>query len=291
MLDIYVNDPRFYDILDVKQNMKVVAQALTFTEGPIWNKEKNYLTFSDIPESRIYRWSEKDGLSVLCENTNLGNGSTYTADGRILNCQHAKSRVAIFSDEGEELGVLATHYNGKELNSPNDIIVSSKGVIYFSDPNFGRANSPVGIPRELEQDIQAVYFMKEGDSEPTRASNDFTCPNGLCFSPDEKKMYVAETTNLKISVFDVEEDGTLSNYRNFADTQDFGVGRPDGIKIDKNGYILCAAQGGIHYFTEDGTFLGVVKVKGHPTNFCFGDEDGLGVYITSKGTVYKYRIK
>ena len=187
--------------------------------------------------------------------------------------------------------MLASHYEGRELNAPNDVVVKSDGTIWFSDPWFGRKPTWIGVGRPLELDFQGVFRLDPKTGELTLASREFTSPNGLCFSPDERRMYVADTPEHCIYSFDVTADGRLANRRLLADTSYEGVGGPDGLKIDSLGNLYCAAQGGLHVYAPDGVRLGVVRMPGQTANFCFGGPDLKTVFLTAVSDVYTLRLK
>ena len=188
-------DARFAAIVDADAEVQTLSDAFGFTEGPVWHPGEQHVTFSDIPASRLYRWSEASGVSVYREPTNMSNGNTYDASGRIISCEHASSFVTREAIGGQQ--VLASHYEGKELNSPNDVVVRSDGMIFFTDPTYGRRGQH-GVEREVELGFQGVYQLHPDSLELTLLSKDFETPNGLCFSLDETRMYVADTQRREI---------------------------------------------------------------------------------------------
>ena len=183
---------------------------------------------------------------------------------------------------------IAAHYHGKELNSPNDIVVKSDGAIYFTDPPFGR-ESKVGIPRRRELDFCGVFRFDPRDESLRLLTRELDRPNGLCFSLDERLLYVNDSPNYKIWVFDVADDGGISNRRLFAETRGDGPGVPDGLKIDSEGNLYCCAQGGLHVFTAEGDMLGRLLTPMQVTNFTWGDADLKSVYLTGITTLYRAR--
>ena len=182
--------------------------------------------------------------------------------------------------------MLASHYDGKELNSPNDVVVKSDGAIYFSDPTYGRKEH-FGVPREPQLPFRGVYRLAPGSLAPgakktlTLLADDFAQPNGLCFSLDEKTLFVNDTDKQHIRAFDVKPDGTVANSRVWAKTVGEGPGAPDGMKIDSAGNLFCCGPGGIHVFAPDATCLGVIKVPEYTANFCWGDDDFKSLFITA----------
>ncbi len=278
-----VLDPRFLDIIDENQARETISDEFGFTEGPIWNPHEQHVTFSDIPESRMYRWSEAAGLSVYREPTNMANGNTYDGAGRILSCEHASSRVT--REEDGELVVLASHFEGKELNSPNDIIVGEDGAIFFTDPTYGRQGMH-GVQREPELDFQGVYRINPDSLELTVMGKDFLTPNGLCFGLDQSILFVADTQRQQIRRFRINGD-SLEGGEVFAASP-----APDGLKIDSLGHLYAGGPGGVHvYHRDDGTPLGVIQAPAFCANFTWGGDDMLTMFMTSSTGFYRTRVK
>lgn len=268
-----------------------MSEQFLFTEGPIWDAAAQSLTFSDIADSKMWRWTEKEGFSVLREHTNKANGNAYDHEGRIVTCEHATSRIVRTGSDGSGYEILASHYLGKELNAPNDVVVRSDGAIYFSDPYFGRKPTWIGVGRPLQLDFQGVFQLDPQTGELRPASKEFVSPNGLCFSADEKLMYVADTPVHKIFCFDVDARGNLINKRIFADTTYQGEGGADGLKLGPGGTVFCAAQGGLHIYAGDGTRLGVIRTPKTTANFCFGGPDRKSIFLTAQSSVYRMRLR
>ena len=194
-------DERFFDVVDVKQDLVTVCSGFTFIEGPIWNDVTGCLTFNDIPESRTYRLEQGKTVRLLREDTHKANGNAYDMDDNIIVCEHVRSCISRTNDQGENLEVLVSHYGDKELNSPNDVVVRSDGVIFFTDPRFGRNPSRVGLERPQELDFQGVFSFDPGTGELKLLADDFENPNGLCFSPDEAFLYVNDSPKKRIRRF------------------------------------------------------------------------------------------
>lgn len=284
-----IRDSRFTQIIAPDAQLEQVVSGFEFTEGPIWHPYEKHVTFSDIAGNTIYRWSAGDGLSVFREPSNMANGNTYDRDGGMLTCEHATSRVTQLEDNGD-LVVLTSHYEGQELNSPNDIVVKRDGSIYFTDPTSGR--SPYyGIPREQELPFQGVYRFDPQDGSLTLLVDDFSKPNGLCFSLDEKLLFVNDTDRQHVRVFDVLEDGTVSNGRVWAETVAPWPGVPDGMKVDQDGHLFTTGPGGIHIFDEHANCLGVILMPEKTANFAWGDDDLCSLYITASTTLYRLRVQ
>lgn len=288
-IELDVHDQRLYDIFDAAAELETISSGHRFLEGPAWHPFDKHLRFSDIPGNATLQWSESAGLSIYRANSHMANGNTYDRQGRFLSCHHASSRVTRM-DGDQAMTVLASHYQGKELNSPNDIVVKSDGAIYFTDPPYGR-EAKVGIPRERQLEFNGVYRLDPADSTLTLLSKDFNRPNGLCFSADETLLYINDTPENHIRVFDVESDGALANGRLFAETGGDGPGAPDGMKIDSEGNLYCCAAGGLHVFSADGKFLGRLLAPMQIPNFTFGDDDLRGIYLTGATTLYRLRTR
>ena len=210
---------RLHELVDEEVEVEQLGTGFTFTEGPIWNPKGRFLLFSDMPGDTRRRWDEQRVVREVAKPSNKGNGMTLDTQGRLIVCEHVTSSVVRMDPDGTGGGrqVLASHYRGKELNSPNDIVVHSSGAIYFTDPTYGRWPG-FGIEREQDLDFQGVYRLEADGGEPQLLVDDFVQPNGLCFSPDESLLYVNDTDRAHIRVFDVAEDGTIRNGRVLADS-------------------------------------------------------------------------
>lgn len=285
---IEVHDERLNAIVSIDESIESVATGFRFLEGPIWHSRDHHLIFSDIMGNALYKWNEVDGVALLRENSYMANGNTYDGEGRILTCEHATSRVTRTELNGEVV-VLASHYQGKELNSPNDIVVKSDGAVYFTDPNPGRGPR-VGVPREQELSFQGVYRYTESDGL-TLLVDDFSKPNGLCFSLDERYLFINDTDRQHIRRFEVKADGTLVNGCLWADMVGKEPGVADGMKVDQEGHLYCSGPGGIQIFAEDGTILGRILTPEIAANFTWGDKDYQRIYMAATTTLYRIKVK
>ncbi len=288
-MPVEIRDPRFRAVVGDDAELERLATGFAFTEGPVWHPSKSYLTFSDIPNARMHRWHPSGKVEVYRDPSNKGNGSTLDRQGRLVTCEHATSRVVREELDGK-ITVLATHYQGKQLNSPNDIVVRSDGAIFFTDPSFGRMEY-YGVPREQELPHRGVYRIDPGKAEPTLLVSDFDQPNGLIFSLDEHRLFVNDTMRGHIRVFDVNAGGALSNSTVWGETKGEGDGSPDGMKIDGAGNLYCTGPGGIHVFDPKGQALGIIKTPENCANFCFGGEGYRDLYITASSSLYRTRVK
>jgi len=286
-MSVEIRDPAFRDVVGQSVEFERIASGCLFTEGPLWHAREGYLLFSDMPGDHLRKWRPNEGVTTFRKPCNQSNGLAWDRAGRLLVCEHATSRLTRTEHDGS-ITVLASHYQGKELNSQNDLVVRSDGSIYFSDPTYGRAEY-YGRPREPELAFRGVYRVEPDSRRITLLADDFGQPNGLCFSADERRLFVNDTERQHIRVFDVAADGTLSNSRVWAETVGEGAGAPDGMKIDSAGNLYCCGPGGIHVFDPAGKCLGVIKVPEYTANFCWGDADFRSLYITASTSVYRIR--
>jgi len=285
-----VRDERLLAIIAPDGEVERIATGFLFLEGPIWQPVQRTLIFSDIPGDTMYRWNAAGGLEIYRRPSNNANGNTCDRQGRILTCEHATSRVIRQEVDGS-LTVLASHYDGLGLNSPNDIVVHSDGSIYFSDPNFGRrATRFNNVPRQQQLPFQAVFRLDLGTSELTPVADDFDQPNGLCFSLDERRLFVNDSARGHIRVFDAQVDGAWHGGQVWAEVRGEGPGVPDGMKFDAAGHLYCCGPGGIHVFDRDGACLGKVCMPEQTANFCWGDDDLRSLYICATTSLYRLRL-
>lgn len=284
-----IHDSSLLEILDANAEIETVGEGFKFLEGPAWHPLERHLRFSDILGNSILQWSEAAGISLYERNSHLANGNTYDRQGNLLSCHHGSSRVTRRGADGG-VEVIASHYQGKELNSPNDIVVKSDGSVYFTDPPFGR-EPKVGIPRQCQLDFNGVYRWDPADARLTLLTSALNRPNGLCFSADERLLFVNDSPEYRIYVFDVGEDGAIHNQRLFAEAQGDGPGVPDGMKIDSLGNLYCCAQGGLHVLRADGVMLGRLLMPMQVTNFTWGGADLRSIFLTGITTLYRVRTR
>ncbi len=271
---------------------RVVGSGFEFIEGPVWHPKDRFLLFSDIPANTRYRFDGK-AAHVQANPSRKGNGMTYDADLNLLVCEHATSSVARFAGGANGAReVLASHFEGKELNSPNDIVVGKDGSIYFTDPTYGRM--PVyGVERPVQLGFQGVYRVTaDRKLELMVEKSMFAQPNGLCFSPDESRLYVNDTEQANIRVFDVRNGG-LTNMRIFASgiSDPNLAGVPDGMKCDAHGNIWVTAPGGLWIYAPDGALIGKVAVPEAVANLHWGGRDWRTLFITASTSLYAMDVK
>lgn len=286
-MSVEVRDRRFREVVGGEVALERLATGFDFTEGPIWHPYERHLTFSDMAGNHMRRWTAAGGVVTFRKPSNMANGNTYDRQGRMLTCEHETSRVTRTEADGA-ITVLATHYQGKQLNSPNDIVVKSDGRIYFTDPTYGRMPY-YGVAREPELDFRGLYRVEEDGSGLTLLADDFTQPNGLCFSRDEKRLFVNDTDGGHIRAFDVTSGGGVSGGDVWADVVGTGEGAPDGLKVDRDDNLYCCGPGGLHVFGADATSLGVIRVPEVCANFTWGDDDLMSIFFTASSSLYRAR--
>ena len=285
-----VRDARLHDLVDAEAALlQAVSTGHQFTEGPLWDAQRRRLLFTDIPGDRILQWSAGGGTVTWREPSRKANGLAWDRQGRLLACEHASSRLTRTEADGQ-VTVLASHHDGRELNSPNDVVCASDGAIYFTDPSYGRMKY-YGVGREPELGFRGVYRVDPRDGRLALLADDFGQPNGLCFSADGQRLYVNDTERGHIREFALHADGTLQGGRVWAALQGEGAGAPDGMKIDSQGHLYCCGPGGVHVFDAAAACLGVLRVPAVAANFTWGDEDLKSLYITAVDTVWRVRVK
>ena len=273
-----------------------LCSGFVFTEGPIWVADDEALLFSDIPGNRIHRWRPgSDSAEVYREPSGHSNGLTLDAEGRLLACEHSGrrvSRAAYVAREGDGVGSdVAAAFEGKRLNSPNDIVAHSSGRLYFTDPTYGLpqpgARRVLGDPdARKELDFQGVYGV-DPDGTLTLLVDDFTQPNGLAFSPDESVLYVGDSQDRIIRRYEAADDGSLAGGELFADMRgDDRRGAPDGMKVDEGGRLWTTGAGGVWVLAPDGRRLGVFEMEEHAANLAFGGPDLSTLYLAAATSVY-----
>jgi len=267
-----------------------VATGFRWAEGPAYFRAGRYLVFSDIPNNRMIRLLEDDNhVSVFRSPSFNSNGNTVDREGRLVTCEHSGRRVTRTEHDGT-ITVIADSYNGKRLNSPNDVVVKSDGAIYFTDPPYGLAPPYGPSVQEQEQPCNGLYrILPDGVIE--LLIDDFDRPNGLAFSADESLLYVDDSPRRHVRVFDVRPDGRLSNSRVLADMDHPQPGSPDGMKIDAEGHLYVTGATGVWVFEPDGTCLGVIVTPERPANCAWGDADRKSLYITARTSLYRVRVK
>ncbi len=278
--------------LTVQPNQKIIAgdavvekiaTGFQFTEGPVWHPD-GYLLFSDIPANTIYRWQPQQKTQVFRRPSGQANGNTLDRKGRLISAEHGNRRLSRTENDGT-ITTLVNEYQGKRLNSPNDLVVKSDGSIYFTDPPYGVK------PEQEELGFYGVYRLSP-QGTLTLLVDDFIRPNGIALSPDETKLYVNDSEVGHIRVFDLQPDGTLTNEKVFAVLQAANSeGAADGMKVDIEGNVYSTGSGGVWVFSPSGDLLTIIKIPEIPTNLAWGDQDKRTLYVTARTSVYRLRLE
>jgi sugar lactone lactonase YvrE len=271
------------EIIAPNTQVEKVAEGFKFTEGPVWHPD-GFLLFSDIPANTIYKWQPEQKTEIFRQPSGNANGNTLDRSQRLISAEHGNRRVSRTEKDGQ-IVTLASHYQGKRLNSPNDLAIKSDGSIYFTDPPFGIE------PEQEELGFYGVYRLAPNGTL-TLLVDDFVRPNGIAFSPDEKKLYVNDSEKGHIRVFDVNPDGMLANGKVFAKLKPPSEeGAADGMKVDIKGNVYSTGSGGVWIFSPNGDLLGIIKTPEPPANLAWGDSDYQTLYITARHSLYRVRLK
>jgi gluconolactonase len=287
--DYEVLDERFRACFNRISHVEKLWTGARWTEGPVYFPAGRHLLFSDIPNDRMMRYDETDGsVSVFRTPCGYANGHTVDRQGRLVSCEHGGRRVTRTEHDGR-ITVIADSYQGKKLNSPNDVVVKSDGSIWFTDPPFGILSDFEGHKAEPENG-NFVYRVDGHTGDITCVADTFTRPNGLAFGLDEKKLYIVDSAGGRIKgaakniqVFDVADDGTLSNGKEFCDCT---AGRFDGMRFDDAGRLWAATDDGVHCIDKDGTLVGKIKIPEICANVVFGGPKRNYLYICATNSLY-----
>ena len=271
------NEAQFKKMFPADAKVERLATGFQFVEGPTWSPA-GYLVFSDIPANELKKWTP-EGVVTLRSPSGNANGNTIDRQGRLVTAEHA-GRVSRTEKDGMVVTVVDS-FEGKKLNSPNDVVVKSDGTIWFTDPDYGLGG------RTKEQARNNVFRYDEKTKQLSAVVTDFDKPNGLCFGPGEKRLYVADSGKPRhIRVFDVNRDGTLSGGSVFATID---KGGPDGIRCDSQGRVWSSTGDGAQVFGADGQLLGRILVPEAGANLAFGGKDGKTLFITARKSLYAVR--
>jgi gluconolactonase len=284
---IDVQDPQLEELLDPAGELVVLASGLDFTEGPAWREPDGYLVFTDVPMDVIYRWDPTSAVTERRRPSHKSNGLAYDGAGRLLACEHVSSSVSR-TDQNGRVAPLASHWEGRALNSPNDVAAARSGAVYFTDPPDGRSSERWGLLRPREIDFQGVYVTLPGSGETVLLARDFIFPNGICLSPDERTLYVNDTARMQVRAFDVRADATTENERLFIEqpgTGDVWDGAPDGMACDEHGNLWATGPHGIWVVSPQARVLGIVHTPKFASNLCFGGAGWSDVYITMSDSI------
>jgi gluconolactonase len=284
-----IHDEAFRQLIVGSAALEELYSDCRWAEGPVWFADLNCLIWSDIPNQRMMRWAPDGDVSVFRSPSNFVNGNTRDRQGRLVSCEHGGRRVTR-TEIGGSITILADRYQGKRLNSPNDVIVRSDGSVWFTDPTYGIKSDYEGYRAEPEQDTRNVYRLDPVSGDLEAAVTDFGQPNGLAFSPDETKLYVADSASSHdikaprhIRVFDVVDGRRLSNDRIFCSLDN---GLPDGFRVDVKGNVWTSAGDGVHCFSPNGVLLGKILVPQTVANLTFGGPRRNRLFITATKSLY-----
>ncbi|MEM9144884.1 MAG: SMP-30/gluconolactonase/LRE family protein [Pseudomonadota bacterium] len=278
-------EPEFGRFVLGNAPVKQLATGFDWVEGPVWFGDAGCLLFSDIPNNRILRWTPEIGISTYRAPSNFANGHTRDRQGRLVSCEHGTRRVTRTEYDGT-VTVIADRYEGRRLNSPNDVIVASDGAVWFTDPHYGIKTDYEGD--RAEQELPCHVYRVDPDGSIAVVAGDFHCPNGLAFSPDERRLYIADTGRMfgsdptHIRVFDVD-GARLSGGAVF---HAISPGVADGFRCDSEGNLWSSAADGVHCIAPDGRLLGKILVPELVSNVCFGGRHRHRLFITATTSVY-----
>jgi gluconolactonase len=295
-------DPRFDQLIPRGAGLERIAGGFAWVEGPVWDRSRSSLLFSDIPKNSVFEWRPGTGVRLFMTPSGYtgstpfqgrepgSNGLAFDAEGRLVLCEHGDRRIARLEADGRKT-TLADRYEGKRLNSPNDLVFKSNGDLYFTDPPFGLPRTFDDPAKEL--DFSGVYRLTSG-GQLTLLTRDLKAPNGITFGPSENVLYVsdADRRHAVWMAYEVRSDGTLGKGRVFFDATAWTKtrkGAPDGMKVDREGNLFAAGPGGVHVFAPDGTLLGSIELDVPTSNVAWGG-DGSTLYLTADTAVYRISL-
>lgn len=281
--------PGFERIVSREAEVDLIAQMGGFGEGPVWNRRTGEIYWVSIVGNTVWKWKRGVGLEIVMRPSFKANGMTFDREGRLVVAGWSWRRVWRREHDGS-IVTLCSHWDGKKINGPNDIVVKSDGAIYFTDPSGG-----LHLVEMYGEDVQRYLdfhgvFRISPDGKTSLVIEDCVYPNGLAFSPDESLLYVNDTREFLIRVFDVKPDGGVRNGRLFYRAVGTESGMPDGMKCDVEGNVYCTGPGGVHVISPAGKLLGRIRIPGHVTNFAFGDDDWKGLYMTTYTQLLHTRV-
>ena len=287
--DYVIIDPAFRDLILPNAWVEKLYTGCLWAEGPVYFRDGDFLVWSDIPNNRMMRWVPGLGVAVFRADANYSNGNTRDGEGRLITCEHGGRRVTRTEPDGR-ITVIADRYQGKRLNSPNDVVVASDGGVWFTDPTYGIHSNYEGHRGESEIGACHVYRWDPRSHEVAVVADDFLKPNGIAFSPDESLLYVADTGATHhadgphhIRVFDVVDGRSLVNGRLFAE---INPGLADGFRLDEFGNIWTSAGDGVHCYSPQGHLLGKILIPEVVANLCFGGPKKNRLFITATTSLY-----
>ena len=277
------------ELIDPAVQLERVASGFSWAEGPVWNFEAGYLTFSDVIANTMYRYDGAGDLQTYRSPSNHANGQTRDVTGTLIACEHQTRRVTRETADGTQ--TLVDSYHGRMLNSPNDVVAARDGSLIFTDPAFGLDKVEEGGGGERALPFQGVYRIAPGSDEAELLVEDCVGPNGLALSPDEEVLYVADTERSHIRSFRIGAGWDLSTDAVLTQVPSEGDEVPDGMKVDVQGNIYCTGKGGVWIFSPEGVVLAHILVPETTANLAWGDEDARTLYITATTSLYRLRCR
>ena len=291
--NIEILDPKMEDLLLPDSRLERHCTGAIWSEGPVYFAEGDYVLWSDIPNNRMLKWSAAEGMTVFRAPSNFTNGHTRDREGRLVSCEHGGRRISRTEADGTVVCVVE-RYQGKRLNSPNDVVVKSDGTIWFTDPPYGIMSNEEGYQAESEIGASYVYRFDPASDELTVVANDFDKPNGLAFSPDEDLLYISDTGASHdpngahhIRVFDVVDGKSLTNGRVFAVVD---PGLADGFRLDVQGNLYTSSEDSIQVYTAAGERIGKILVPEKIANCTFGGPDKNRLFIAASSSLYSITL-
>ena len=295
-----VLDKRLLDLIEPEYKVDRICGGHVFTEGPVWHARERHLTFSDVRQNVMLRWTESGGESIFRDPSKRANGNTYDRQGRLVTCA---GRTVTRTNDGGSVEVIAEHFGAARLNKPNDLICAPNGDIIFTDPPFGMRDEN-GEPLEREYPFSGVFRISASDGSLTPLVDNVAWPNGLAMTDDGRTLSVNDSFERVVYAFPIKEDGSAGNRRTFANlASDAGRVLPDGMKLDSLGNVYVAANNpdGVWVFASDGSLLGTIGLPseqsthgttpGGPSNLAWGDDDWRTMFVTAATSVYRLRMK
>ncbi|MDB6056324.1 MAG: Gluconolactonase [Verrucomicrobiales bacterium] len=275
------NEAEFHKVVSPDARLEKLASGMSFSEGPVWADWLSSVVFSDIPHDELKIWNSTNGLKMFRKPSHNANGNTLASGNRLITCEHATRRVSV-QKPGARVQTLVDSYHGHKLNSPNDVVVKSDGTVWFTDPSYGIDAKQRELPGNY------VFRFEPKTKHLVAALTNFDMPNGLCFSPDESKLYVADSGAPRhIRVFNCSHDNQVDAGKVFCSID---KGLPDGIRCDRDGRVWSTSEDSIQIFSPGGELIGKILVPETPANLCFGGTNRDTLFITAQSSLYSIKV-
>jgi gluconolactonase len=286
---VEIFDDKAEELVSPEARLEYLSSGFSWAEGPVWDFEAGYLTFSDVIGNTMHRYDDSGGVRIYRSPSNHSNGQTIDGTGRLITCEHQTRRVTRETTDGIE--TLVDSYEGKMFNSPNDVVAARDGSLIFTDPAYGLDKVEEGGGGERELSFQGVYRISPDSNEAELLVEDFVGPNGLALSPEEDILYVADSERSHVRSFEIGAGWELSGGGVLAEIPSEGDEVPDGMKVDVEGNIYCTGKGGVWILSPGGAMLGHIQVPETTANLAWGDEDARTMYITADTSLYRIRCR